>query len=92
MLCRNAQIYLVYIALGFPFLAIFNCCAALFRSMGNAKISMQAALGMNAVNIIGDTFLIYGLHMGVAGAAIASTISGYLQQASCCIRCEILKI
>ena len=30
---RNAQIYLVYIALGFPFLAIFNCCAALFRSM-----------------------------------------------------------
>lgn len=72
---RNAQIYLVYIALGFPFLAIFNCCAALFRSMGNAKISMQAALGMNAVNIIGDTFLIYGLHMGVAGAAIASTIS-----------------
>lgn len=72
---QNALTYLIYTALGFPFLAIFNCCAALFRSMGNSKISMQAAFLMNAVNIIGDTLLIYGLHMGAAGAAIASTIS-----------------
>ena len=74
---RNALTYLIYISIGFPFLALFNSCAALFRSMGNSRISMQAALIMNIINVAGDTLLIYGLHMGAAGAAIASTFSRF---------------
>lgn len=74
---QNALTYLVYISIGFPFLALFNSCAALFRSMGNSRISMQAALIMNIINVAGDTLLIYGLHMGAAGAAIASTFSRF---------------
>ena len=45
--------------------------------MGNSRISMQAALIMNIINAAGDTPLIYGLHMGAAGAAIASTFSRF---------------
>lgn len=68
----NAMLYLMISAFSYPFLAIYNSCAALFRAMGNSKISMQAALGMNVINVFGDALLIFGFHMGVAGAAIAS--------------------
>lgn len=71
---QNALTYLIISALSYPFLAVYNSCAAIFRSMGNSKISMQAAIVMNIVNISGDALLIFGLHMGVAGAAIASLL------------------
>lgn len=75
---ENALIYLVLSAASYPFLAIYNSCAALFRSMGNSKISMQASIIMNVLNVCGDAYFILVLHMGVAGAAIASLISRML--------------
>lgn len=72
---RNARIYLVISALSYPFLSVYNSCAALFRSMGNSKISMQASIVMNVINVIGDTLFIFVFHWGVAGAALASLIS-----------------
>lgn len=71
----NARTYLFYTALSFPFIAIYNACAALFRSMGNSKVSMITALIMNLINIVGNAILIFGFSMGVAGAAIATLIS-----------------
>jgi len=49
--------------------------AALFRSMGNSKISMQASVIMNIINVIGDSLFIFVFRWGVAGAAAASLIS-----------------
>lgn len=72
---KNALVYLVLSALSYPFLAVYNSCAALFRSMGNSQISMQASIIMNAFNVCGDAFFIFVLHMGVAGVAIASLIA-----------------
>lgn len=72
---KNALVYLVISAVSYPFLAIYNSCAALFRSMGNSKISMQVSVVMNGINIFGDAVFIFGFHMGVAGAAFASLIS-----------------
>ncbi len=72
---ENALIYLVISALSYPFLAVYNSCAALFRSMGNSRISMQASIVMNTLNIIGDYILIFHFHMGVAGAALATLAS-----------------
>ena len=67
--------YLLISALSYPFLALYNSCAALFRSMGNSRISMLTSLLMNIINIIGNAILIFVCDMGVAGAALASMVS-----------------
>jgi len=72
---KNARTYLFYSAMSFPFIAIYNACAALFRSMGNSKVSMIIAFIMNVIHIIINAVLIFGLDMGVAGAAISTLIS-----------------
>ena len=55
-----------------------NSCAAVFRAMNNARVTMWVSLLINAVNLIGNTICIYGLKWGVAGAAIPTTVSRYV--------------
>ena len=72
---QNALVYFVWVLLSFPFLAIYNSCAALYRSMGNSKVSLKVSLMMNFTNIVGNAVLIYGAKIGVAGAGIATLAS-----------------
>lgn len=69
---ESASIYFLISAWSYPFLAVFNACAAIYRSMGNAKISMQISAGMNIFNAIGNAILIFGFSMGAAGAALST--------------------
>jgi len=71
----NALIYLTISAFSFPFLAVYNACAALFRSMGNSKVTLKVSILINLVNVIGNAVCIFGLHMGAAGVALPSLIS-----------------
>ena len=68
-------LYLRIIAISYPFLALYNGGAALFRSMGNSKISMQISFLMNVINIVGNAVCIFGLKMGVDGVAWPSVVS-----------------
>ena len=70
-----AKTYLLITALSIPFIAIYNAGAALFRAMGNSKVTMVVTFIMNTINIIGNAVLIFGFHMGVAGVAIPTTVS-----------------
>ena len=67
--------YLQIIALSYPFLALYNGGAALFRSIGNSKISMQISFLMNIINIVGNAVCIFGFKMGVDGVAWPSVVS-----------------
>jgi putative MATE family efflux protein len=70
-----ANTYYMIVEASTPFLAIYSAGAALFRVMGNSKISMQVSLGMNLINIAGNALLIFGFRMGVEGVAIPTLIS-----------------
>lgn len=72
---ENALIYLTISALSFPFLAVYNACAALFRSMGNSQVTLKVSILINLINVTGNAICIFGLHMGAAGVAIPSLIS-----------------
>lgn len=71
----HARIYFFILAFSYPFLAIYNSCAAIFRAMGNSKISMTASLVMNLLNVCGNALLVFCFHMGASGVAISSLIS-----------------
>ena len=73
-----ARIYFYIVAVSFPFLGIYNGGAALFRAVGDSKVSMKVSLVANLVNIAGNAVLIFGFHMGVAGAAISTLASRIL--------------
>lgn len=67
--------YLQITALSFPFIALYNAGAAIFRSMGNSKVSMQASMLMNVINVVGNAFCIFVLKWGVYGVAVPTLVS-----------------
>ena len=58
---NNSVIYLVISVLSFPFLAMYNSCAALFRSMGNSQITLKVSILMNIINVCGNALGVYVL-------------------------------
>lgn len=78
LIMDKAQLYFALTALSYPFLGLYNSGAALFRSMGNSRISMQVSLIMTITNIVGNAVLIYGFGFGVLGAGLATLASRIL--------------
>lgn len=72
---KDSQTYFLITALSFPFIALYNAGAAIFRAQGISKKPMVISVVSNFINIAGNAFFIWGLHLGVAGVAAATLIS-----------------
>lgn len=70
-----ARIYFFYTALSFPFIGIYDAGASIFRAQGNTRTPMAISVISNVFNVGGNALLIWGFHMGIAGAAISTLLS-----------------
>ena len=79
--------YLRITALSFPPLAIYDAGAALCRSIGHTKATMNISIVANIINIAGNCIGVFVLHAGVAGVAWPSFISRTISAAAVTIYC-----
>jgi len=78
----DATIYFRIVSAGLVFQAINLGVTAALRGAGETKIPMFYNIGSNLLNVLGNYMLIYGKlgmpKMGVAGAALSTTISRWV--------------
>ena len=67
--CANS--YLLVVALSIPALSVYESGAAIFRTMGNSKITMYLSAMMNFINICGNAVFIYILKFKTAATVIS---------------------
>ncbi len=72
---ENCKTYFFITLWGYPFSAVGGASVYVLRAMGKNRQSAICTISFNVVNVIGNAILIYGFGMGVAGAAIATTLS-----------------
>ena len=60
---------------GFLFVVFYNFISCIFRGMGDSKLPLLFVAVACVANIFGDLLLVAGLHLNVAGAAIATISS-----------------
>lgn len=97
-----AKPYILIIILGGIIGIPGYCLNNSLRSIGKADITMKAILLTSLLNILLDPLLIFGLNMGIAGAAIATVISQtaltlyivryFMMEPSLTIRLKIKKV
>ncbi len=67
--------YLRISAYSYPFLAIYNAGAAVYRSFGKTSTTMKLSIIANIINVAGNCIGVFVLRAGVAGVAYPSLIS-----------------
>ena len=72
-----AREYVKTVMWGFPFMAIGMAGNNIIRAEGNSKVSMVTMLIGMIMNIILDPIFIFGLNMGIQGAALATVIGQF---------------
>ena len=70
-----ANTYLIVTALSYPFLGAYDAGAAILRSLGNSKISMNISIVMNIINVGLNALFVFVFKWGVFGVGLA-TLAG----------------
>lgn len=60
---------------GIAFVIAYNVISGIFRGLGNSKLPLIFVLIACIVNVIGDLVFVAGLHLNVAGAALATILA-----------------
>lgn len=72
---EGTRVYLMICFIGVPFITAYNIICSIFRGLGDSKSPMYFIAIACVVNIILDYIFVGFLHMGPAGAALATVIS-----------------
>lgn len=67
--------YLRICSFGMVFIVGYNLIGSLFRGLGNSRLPLLTVAIAAVINIFGDLFCVCVLHMGAAGAAVATVVS-----------------
>jgi putative MATE family efflux protein len=67
--------YLYILLPSLPLLGIGMCAGGILRAIGDAKGAMMVTLTGGLVNAVFDPILIFGLDMGIEGAAVSSVLA-----------------
>lgn len=81
----DSYAYIVIIFAGIPVTILYNLTSAIIRSMGDSKTPVIFLVIAALLNIVLDLFCILVLHMGVAGAAVATVISQAVSGVCCLV-------
>ena len=68
-------IYFGITVLSYPFFALFQGGAGLYRACGDSRLPMRISIITNMMNIAGNAVLVFVVQMGVAGAALSTLVS-----------------
>ena len=77
--------YLLIIFLGIPFTIVYNYLSGILRSIGDSKTPFLFLAMSAIINIFLDFFCIMVLHMGTAGAALATIVSQAISGICCLV-------
>ena len=82
----DAMVYLRIMLAGTVFLLIYNMLSSLLRAVGDSVTSFTAITAAAVINVGLDIVLVAGLHMGPAGAAIATIASQAVSALICLVK------
>lgn len=71
----GAAAYIRIIFIGIPVIYLYNITAGIIRALGDSRTPLCFLVCASVLNIALDLFFIIVLHLGVAGAALATVIS-----------------
>lgn len=71
---HHAKEYFFWITLGIPFYMFGQAMNPIIRSDGSPRFAMVSTLVGAAFNLISDPIMIYGMHWGMMGAAVATVL------------------
>lgn len=80
-LINLSTVYMMIYFIGMPGLMIYNFGSAIMRSVGDAKRPLYYLIISGILNVILNLILVVVFHLGVAGVAIATTVSQYCSAA-----------
>lgn len=75
---QYASDYLTWILLAVPFMTTSYSMNTMLRYEGKAMFAMKGMMTGAILNIFGDLFFMFRLHMGIAGAGLATALSQFV--------------
>ncbi|WP_432560253.1 MATE family efflux transporter [Granulicoccus sp. GXG6511] len=71
----QAAMYLRIASLGFPFLLVMLASTGVLRGLQDTKTPLKVAIALNLANIALNFLLVYGVGLGIAGAALGTVVA-----------------